>query len=64
MDYRFYCSAGIYFLVFSSFISGKPADERPNIIVIVADDLGIGDLGCFGQQKIMTPILTVWPETV
>jgi arylsulfatase A-like enzyme len=27
----------------------------PNIIFILADDLGIGHLGCYGQQKIRTP---------
>ena len=28
---------------------------KPNIIFIMADDLGIGDLGCYGQKMIATP---------
>ena len=51
----------IIFLVNGSCVPNKKLEEvqkrPPNIIYILADDLGYGDLGCYGQKKIETPHL-------
>ena len=48
------CSAGIGTVGLAPAAMAKAADTRPNIIVIVLDDIGFSDLGAFGSE-IRTP---------
>ncbi|MEO5997573.1 MAG: arylsulfatase [Chitinophagaceae bacterium] len=45
----------LFLLIGSSTIAS--AQKKPNIVFILADDLGYGDLGCYGQKMIKTPNL-------
>ena len=43
-------------LVFAFLVSTASTAERPNVLLIMADDLGFSDLGCYGGE-IETPNL-------
>ena len=38
-----------------SAVATLSSQQKPNVVFIVTDDLGYGDLSCFGQEKFLTP---------
>ncbi|CAB1414605.1 unnamed protein product [Pleuronectes platessa] len=42
-------------LAAGSDVTGEEANRKPNFVLIMADDLGIGDVGCYGNDTIRTP---------
>lgn len=52
---KFRYSLLIFCIHLTTMVSGQ--SSRPNIIYILADDLGWGDLGSYGQQRVKTPYL-------
>ena len=46
----------VLLLTFSAALSAADKAQRPNVLIIYADDLGNGDLGCYNpESKIPTP---------
>ena len=51
-------------IILASFVSATvfcmasaTAEDRPNIVLFLADDMGYGELGCYGNPDAVTPNL-------
>ncbi|TWU44802.1 Arylsulfatase [Rubripirellula tenax] len=49
------CSCLLVIIAISDANAAAPTERKPNAIVILADDLGYGDLSCYGADDIATP---------
>lgn len=53
--FRYSIHTILFLISFSYQCFSQTSDSKPNIVYIVADDLGYGDLSCYGQKKFDTP---------
>ncbi len=57
MKYNLKAGKWMFAAVLSLTMAGTKAQQRPNIIFVLADDMGYSDLSCYGNPVIKTPFL-------
>lgn len=51
----FITSIALGYIMVTSLVAQDSDSSKPNIVLIFADDLGYGDLSCYGATKLKTP---------
>ena len=59
MNYQSIPLIGSALLLSTLSANGQKKNTQPNILFILCDDMGYGDLGCYGQPFIRTPHIDV-----
>jgi arylsulfatase A-like enzyme len=54
---RYFLFFSLFLVYFNNFLIAQQKDQRPNIIYIMADDMGYADLSCYGRKEYQTPNL-------
>lgn len=54
MNYKLFSLVSGTLILSSLSASGQKNNTKPNILFILCDDMGYGDLGCYGQPFIRT----------
>lgn len=62
MKKKFVVFTTLFVFSYAAFTQSVNRLQKPNVIYICSDDLGYGDLSCYGAVKITTPNIDNYPQ--
>ncbi len=50
-------------MVLPNFVRGELSSvKKPNVVIILADDMGYGDISCYNRNQVQTPNMINWQK--